>query len=197
MSDKYAHHWPDIVSLARSDSPAAFEKLKKYALEGYLRPLPPHPFLHRLATNENNPQLPPLPRRLRHPPRRARRDDHHRRPAHRPRPGQLHPLPLLRQRLARRHRLPRPPRRRPRPPGLRLHPPRLGRARLPGAPGRHGGGGGDAAGLRARVRRRVAEGARRAGRHEEEDVQRGFPGVFGGGWWGVGELPGRVEGAVR
>lgn len=35
MSDKYAHHWPDIVSLARSDSPAAFEKLKKYALEGF------------------------------------------------------------------------------------------------------------------------------------------------------------------
>ncbi|KAB2572892.1 Psi-producing oxygenase A [Lasiodiplodia theobromae] len=35
MSDEYKHHWPAIVELAKSDSPDAFEKLKKYALEGF------------------------------------------------------------------------------------------------------------------------------------------------------------------
>lgn len=34
LSDEYKHHWPEIVSLAQSDDPDAFEKLKKYALEG-------------------------------------------------------------------------------------------------------------------------------------------------------------------
>lgn len=34
MSDKYKNHWPAIVTLAQSDSPKAFEKLRKYALEG-------------------------------------------------------------------------------------------------------------------------------------------------------------------
>lgn len=34
MSDEYKDHWPDIVELAWSDAPDAFEKLKKYALEG-------------------------------------------------------------------------------------------------------------------------------------------------------------------
>lgn len=34
LSDKYASHWPAIQDLARSDEPEAFEKLKKYALEG-------------------------------------------------------------------------------------------------------------------------------------------------------------------
>ncbi|GFG11879.1 psi-producing oxygenase A [Aspergillus lentulus] len=35
LSDKYASHWRDIQKLARSTDPRAFEKLKKYALEGY------------------------------------------------------------------------------------------------------------------------------------------------------------------
>ncbi|KAH0556381.1 hypothetical protein GP486_005695 [Trichoglossum hirsutum] len=35
LSDKYKSHWPEIQNLAESDSPEAFEKLKKYALEGY------------------------------------------------------------------------------------------------------------------------------------------------------------------
>ncbi|KAJ5670081.1 uncharacterized protein N7477_005444 [Penicillium maclennaniae] len=35
LSDKYASHWPAIRRLARSDEPEAFEKLKKYALEGF------------------------------------------------------------------------------------------------------------------------------------------------------------------
>jgi hypothetical protein len=34
LSDKYSSHWPAIQKLAKSDSPEAFEKLKKYALEG-------------------------------------------------------------------------------------------------------------------------------------------------------------------
>jgi hypothetical protein len=36
LSDAYYCHWPDIQNLARSEDPAAFEKLKKYALEGYV-----------------------------------------------------------------------------------------------------------------------------------------------------------------
>ncbi|KAL2826654.1 heme peroxidase [Aspergillus cavernicola] len=35
FSDKYFDHWPAICKLARSDDPGAFEKLKKYALEGF------------------------------------------------------------------------------------------------------------------------------------------------------------------
>jgi hypothetical protein len=35
LSDQYNHHWPKIRELALSDKPEAFEKLKKYALEGY------------------------------------------------------------------------------------------------------------------------------------------------------------------
>ncbi|KAF7158141.1 hypothetical protein CNMCM5623_002807 [Aspergillus felis] len=35
LSEKYASHWPDIQKLARSADPGAFEKLKKYALEGF------------------------------------------------------------------------------------------------------------------------------------------------------------------
>ncbi|GME25196.1 Psi-producing oxygenase A [Neofusicoccum parvum] len=35
LSDAYRHHWADIAKLAQSDSPEAFEKLKKYALEGF------------------------------------------------------------------------------------------------------------------------------------------------------------------
>jgi hypothetical protein len=34
FSDRYSSHWPTICNLARSDDPEAFEKLKKYALEG-------------------------------------------------------------------------------------------------------------------------------------------------------------------
>jgi hypothetical protein len=36
LSDKYYSHWPDIQKLAMSDEPDAFDKLKKYALEGYV-----------------------------------------------------------------------------------------------------------------------------------------------------------------
>ncbi|KAH7325577.1 heme peroxidase family protein [Stachybotrys elegans] len=35
LSDKYYAHWPAIQKLAKSDDPEAFEKLKKYALEGF------------------------------------------------------------------------------------------------------------------------------------------------------------------
>ncbi|KUI64277.1 Psi-producing oxygenase A [Cytospora mali] len=35
LSDEYKQHWPDIVSLAQSDTPEAFERLRKYALEGF------------------------------------------------------------------------------------------------------------------------------------------------------------------
>ncbi|KAG8417322.1 hypothetical protein J3459_012415 [Metarhizium acridum] len=35
LSDKYRSHWPAIQKLATSDEPEAFEKLKKYALEGF------------------------------------------------------------------------------------------------------------------------------------------------------------------
>ncbi|GIK07532.1 hypothetical protein Aspvir_003198 [Aspergillus viridinutans] len=35
LSEKYASHWPAIQKLARSADPGAFEKLKKYALEGF------------------------------------------------------------------------------------------------------------------------------------------------------------------
>lgn len=35
LSDDYYSHWADIRKLALSDEPEAFEKLKKYALEGY------------------------------------------------------------------------------------------------------------------------------------------------------------------
>lgn len=34
MSDDYKDHWPAIVALAQSNSPTAFEKLRKYTLEG-------------------------------------------------------------------------------------------------------------------------------------------------------------------
>lgn len=34
LSDKYRSHWTDMRELAQSDEPEAFEKLKKYALEG-------------------------------------------------------------------------------------------------------------------------------------------------------------------
>ncbi|EFY88096.1 heme peroxidase family protein [Metarhizium acridum CQMa 102] len=35
LSDKYRSHWPAIQKLATSDEPEAFDKLKKYALEGF------------------------------------------------------------------------------------------------------------------------------------------------------------------
>ncbi|KPM39214.1 Psi-producing oxygenase A [Neonectria ditissima] len=35
LSDEYYKYWPDIEKLALSDNPEAFEKLKKYALEGF------------------------------------------------------------------------------------------------------------------------------------------------------------------
>ena len=36
LSDEYSSHWPAIQELAMSEKPDAFEKLKKYALEGYV-----------------------------------------------------------------------------------------------------------------------------------------------------------------
>jgi Cytochrome P450 len=35
LSDKYKHHWAGISEAAQSNSPEGFEKLRKYALEGY------------------------------------------------------------------------------------------------------------------------------------------------------------------
>ncbi len=35
LSDKYKSHWPGIQKCAMDDSPEAFEKLRKYALEAY------------------------------------------------------------------------------------------------------------------------------------------------------------------
>ncbi|KAL4820257.1 heme peroxidase [Aspergillus spinulosporus] len=35
LSDRYFTHWPAIQKLAHSDEPEAFEKLKRYALEGF------------------------------------------------------------------------------------------------------------------------------------------------------------------
>ncbi|KAL4933358.1 heme peroxidase [Aspergillus undulatus] len=49
LSDDYAHHWPAIRSLAQSDEPEAFKKLKKYALEGF-RLSPALPGTYRTAT---------------------------------------------------------------------------------------------------------------------------------------------------
>src|SRR6478609_1587611 len=40
LSDNYYSHWPAIQKLALSDEPSAFEKLKKYALEGYVSIVP-------------------------------------------------------------------------------------------------------------------------------------------------------------
>ncbi|KAE8166073.1 heme peroxidase [Aspergillus tamarii] len=37
LSDTYYKHWPDIQKVARSDDKDSFEKLRKYALEGYAR----------------------------------------------------------------------------------------------------------------------------------------------------------------
>lgn len=34
LSDEYKEHWPAIVALSQSDSPDAWEKLRKYTLEG-------------------------------------------------------------------------------------------------------------------------------------------------------------------
>ncbi|KAL4791504.1 heme peroxidase [Aspergillus venezuelensis] len=53
LSDRYAHHWPAIRSLAQSDDPEAFDKLKKYALEG-LRLAPPTPGTLRKAKRTSN-----------------------------------------------------------------------------------------------------------------------------------------------
>ncbi|MCJ1396496.1 hypothetical protein MMC18_009386 [Xylographa bjoerkii] len=50
LSDQYVQHWPAIQVLARSDSPEAFETLKKYALEA-LRLSPPASGLVRVASS--------------------------------------------------------------------------------------------------------------------------------------------------
>ncbi|MCJ1470995.1 hypothetical protein MMC07_009643 [Pseudocyphellaria aurata] len=51
LSDEYKSYWPAIQELAKSDSPEAFEKLKKYALEG-LRLAPPAFGLVRVVSAE-------------------------------------------------------------------------------------------------------------------------------------------------
>jgi len=38
LSEQYYHHWPAIRALSLSDAPDDFEKLKKYALEGFVSP---------------------------------------------------------------------------------------------------------------------------------------------------------------
>lgn len=48
LSDRYKAHWADIQKLAQSDSPEAFEKLKKYALEGYRLATPAFGLLRRV-----------------------------------------------------------------------------------------------------------------------------------------------------
>lgn len=48
LSDEYKHHWPHIQELAHSDLPEAFEKLKKYALEGYRLATPAFGLLRRV-----------------------------------------------------------------------------------------------------------------------------------------------------
>lgn len=54
MSDDYKDHWPAIVALAQSSSPTAFEKLRKYALEGF-RLYPAAAGVLRVAAAPNTP----------------------------------------------------------------------------------------------------------------------------------------------
>lgn len=52
LSDPYCKHWPDIQELAQSDSKESFEKLKKYALEGYRLATPAFGLLRRVDVDE-------------------------------------------------------------------------------------------------------------------------------------------------
>ncbi|KAF4332293.1 Psi-producing oxygenase A [Fusarium beomiforme] len=52
LSDKYYSHWPAIQKLAMSDEPEAFEKLKKYALEGFRLSTPAFGLLRTVAADK-------------------------------------------------------------------------------------------------------------------------------------------------
>ncbi|KAK4235700.1 Psi-producing oxygenase A [Achaetomium macrosporum] len=52
LSDKYYPHWAAIRELALSDEPEAFEKLKKYALEGYRLCTPAFGVIRNVATDK-------------------------------------------------------------------------------------------------------------------------------------------------
>lgn len=51
LSEKYISHWPKIQELAASENPAAFELLKKYALEGYRLATPAFGLLRKAETD--------------------------------------------------------------------------------------------------------------------------------------------------
>ncbi|KAL4739296.1 heme peroxidase [Aspergillus similis] len=50
LSDRYFTHWPAIQKLAHSDEPEAFEKLKRYALEGFRLSTPANGVLRTCTT---------------------------------------------------------------------------------------------------------------------------------------------------
>ncbi|RFU32995.1 hypothetical protein B7463_g3353, partial [Scytalidium lignicola] len=52
LSDKYYSHWPEIQKLAMSDEPEAFEKLKKYALEGFRLSTPAFGLLRTVVADQ-------------------------------------------------------------------------------------------------------------------------------------------------
>ncbi|KAL4894294.1 heme peroxidase [Aspergillus ambiguus] len=51
LSDKYYKHWPDIQRLAQLDDKESFEKLKKYALEGFRLSTPAFGVLRNVMEN--------------------------------------------------------------------------------------------------------------------------------------------------
>lgn len=54
LSDKYYTHWAAITELALSGQPEAFEKLKKYALEGYRLSTPAFGLIRAVATDKED-----------------------------------------------------------------------------------------------------------------------------------------------
>ncbi|KAH8800451.1 heme peroxidase family protein [Xylogone sp. PMI_703] len=52
LSDKYYSHWPAIQKLAMSDEPEAFEKLKKYTLEGFRLSTPAFGLLRTVVADQ-------------------------------------------------------------------------------------------------------------------------------------------------
>lgn len=50
LSDEYEHHWAEIQKLALSDSRESFEKLKRYALEGYRLATPAFGLVRKVET---------------------------------------------------------------------------------------------------------------------------------------------------
>ncbi|RDW90314.1 peroxidase/cytochrome P450 family protein [Aspergillus mulundensis] len=57
LSDRYSMHWPAIQRLARSEEPEAFEKLKKYALEGFRLSTPANGVLRTYNNRHSKPTL--------------------------------------------------------------------------------------------------------------------------------------------